>query len=240
MFGFDDLAAASTGPVVSGLFSARQAAIDRGWQEQQSSTAIQRQVADMRSAGINPILAGRYGGAPVTGGAMGSMPAPDVPGSMIASAQKDVLDEQKTLVFRQAAKAQSDASIAASEDEIRLATRHGEIDATNASNARAAAQAALEARDAAYWMAHPDLRSLHLQSSNVSSAAEAARAAGGVLGKGLQWLKGKVPAPGSFSFPRFAPRTPGASSSARQLSPRFPLSDAARQRYGLPAFGGSP
>lgn len=51
-------------------FSAEQAAIARNWQHQETSTAYQRAVEDMKKAGINPILAASRGGAESGAGAM--------------------------------------------------------------------------------------------------------------------------------------------------------------------------
>lgn len=68
-------------------YNSAEAAKNRQWQQEMSSTAYQRAMADMRAAGLNPILAYQQGGASTPNGSYASIGSSrmDAPSSSAAS-----------------------------------------------------------------------------------------------------------------------------------------------------------
>jgi len=90
---------AAVGPLISGAFSAYSARRQMRFQRQMSNTAHQREVDDLKAAGLNPILSAKYGGASTPLGAGFQVPEIKLPQAQQAIAtakqaqvQTEILD----------------------------------------------------------------------------------------------------------------------------------------------------
>lgn len=133
------------GGMIANSQNAKLAAKTRAWQERMSDTAYQRATADMKLAGINPMLSYMQGGASSPSGATANMD--DVVGPAVSSAMQGLrLRKELALMDAQKLKAAAEASdatqSAAVKNGLAYKVQH-DIDAVDARRRYTEAQSSL-------------------------------------------------------------------------------------------------
>lgn len=110
------------GGVAGGIFGANQADKNRDFQRNMSATAHQREVADLKAAGLNPVLSATGGGASTPGGSSASMDVGRIGSSAADISVKkltgDNLKAQNALLREQALKTATER--AATAQDVRI------------------------------------------------------------------------------------------------------------------------
>lgn len=129
------------GDVVGGVFTnsanASQASDNRAWQERMSGTAHQREVADLKAAGLNPILSAGGAGAATGSGAQATMinPAGDLAGSINSTRRIDEVEKLAVALKGKEVESQVDLNASSSHNQEAQAANAAALQVLNTEQA---------------------------------------------------------------------------------------------------------
>lgn len=103
------------GQALSYKYMKREAKRQRDWQERMANTAHQRQVKDLRKAGLNPVLSAMQGGAATPSGAVAGVP--DFSQSVNTGLEGQRLSEDMRIMKQQRKKLKAETAAATSQKE---------------------------------------------------------------------------------------------------------------------------
>lgn len=124
------IAAPFAATMLTNIWNAREARQNREFQERMSSTAHEREVADLRRSGLNPMLSARLGGSSSPGGDRAVME--DLGKGVSSALQVQRAKAEIELLKAQAEQAHAGAVQSTTASEDMWATRSGRLDLTRA------------------------------------------------------------------------------------------------------------
>ncbi len=112
------IVSAIAGGAISSAFGQKSANKQMDFQERMSNTSYQRAMADMKAAGLNPMLAYQQGGASTPSGASTGMPNVDIAGQEASFNSAKVAKQQAKNVEAQTANSAAQARITKAEADL--------------------------------------------------------------------------------------------------------------------------